>query len=759
MNRFVSLLLVLIIILLGGAPATLAAASPAPWQQAENARAALVAAQVALLAQDQAEAQAQAQSAQTALIGVAQQMQPLAPVAAQTLEQSARALTLGTPVQFADRRAQLWTQLLDGSMQATLAAIAQNNPDAAQAWLRVRAFRKATKVVRSSADATQALAAWRNGTFTSEQAQDAVRADLLDSYQALARESLAAVRESADRQAQASTAEQAALAAGYFAIVRASYANQRGEQPAQALQAQFEGLRATSAAADWPQVIAQQQAIQEALRGFTIAPLDAATIDRKGQQIYQFINLLQIEYAKGIRNGVIVVPLEVQEAQTFHTQATVLLDELAPGFGARDAQATSQLISQLQQIGDLLAKTGDPAAVTEHAKASMALLSDQLGIRDQGGDLVAVQALLRQLHTEIAAGDYATAEATRLQAYAIFEIGAEQQLRTRNGVLGSELEALFWQGTSAHAGLAVLIDQQAKASAISPTIERMQAAFSEAQGLLGAQMTPNGAILAALAILVREGLEAVLVIGALLGYLRATKAPAKARNSVLGGAGMGLLLTFIIWLLAQTILTITAVNRELFEGIVALIAAAMLIYVTNWLLHKVYVVDWISFVKQQVQQALGRGSIWGFAALGFAVVAREGFETVLFIQALAFDAPGWAVATGVALGLAINLSVALLMLRYSVKLPLKPFFTLTSALLLILAVSFVGNGLRNLQEAGMISVNRLDSVPVGFIPSLLGLFPTIETVSGQILVVLLLLTTFLIAKARSRQTAAPVPAR
>jgi high-affinity iron transporter len=134
------------------------------------------------------------------------------------------------------------------------------------------------------------------------------------------------------------------------------------------------------------------------------------------------------------------------------------------------------------------------------------------------------------------------------------------------------------------------------------------------------------------------------------------------------------------------------------------------------------------------------------------VVFREGFETVLFFQALLFDAPAWSVAVGAILGLVIIGVIALVILRWSVRLPLKPFFTVTSALLMILAVSFVGNGLRSLQEAGWVSVTRLDGIPIGYLPALFGLFPTVETVVGQVLVVLLLVVTFAIAKLRSRKT-------
>ena len=226
------------------------------------------------------------------------------------------------------------------------------------------------------------------------------------------------------------------------------------------------------------------------------------------------------------------------------------------------------------------------------------------------------------------------------------------------------------------------------------------------------------------------------MLAAIVGYLRATKAPARATQQVLGGAGVAILASFAVWLLAQQVLTITPANRELVSGVIALIAAVVLVSVTNWLLHKVYVVDWVSFVKQQVQQAMGRSSVLGLALLGFMIVFREGFETVLFFQALLADSPPWAVAVGAALGCALIGAVAWAVLKLGVKLPLKPFFTVTSLLLLVMAVSFVGNGVRNLQEAGLVSVTRLEGIPLGLVPSLLGLFPTYETVMAQLLLLI-----------------------
>jgi high-affinity iron transporter len=479
----------------------------------------------------------------------------------------------------------------------------------------------------------------------------------------------------------------------------------------------------------------------------TSAPAD------KGAQLLQFLGLMQAEYEKAVQNGQVQHAEEYDEARTYHQRAVAAFNDLRPTFETRDAAKTAQLQQALTEMGRLIEQKAGADDVEKLVLSSSALLKDTFGATAMQGGVKAIEDLLDRARDAIAQGEYAEAEDIRLQAYALYETGMEPRLISRNGELRDEIEALFWQGTPRQAGLAALIGQHAPAAQITPVFEQVLDKLNDADALLNTQMSPLGVIASAVAILIREGLEAVLVIAAVLGYLRATQAPPLAQRQVLGGAGLGVALSLLTWVAAQGVLSITAVNRELFEGIIALLAAAVLFYVTNWLLHKVYITDWLTFVKEQVQRAMrsgSGGSLLGLVLLGFMVVFREGFETVLFFQALLFDAPAWAVLVGLVIGLALIVALGVLVLRFSARLPLRLFFTVTSALMLILAVAFVGNGLRNLQEAGLIGVTRFDIIPVGFVPSLIGLFPTLETVLGQVTVLALLALTFTLAKVRAR---------
>ena len=513
----------------------------------------------------------------------------------------------------------MWALVLKGGYAATLKAIEQNQPDAAQQWLQVRAFRKSTKLSSARADATQALADWRAGKLSQSEAIAATKADLLDAYNALLREALSATEKAAAKQIKESAAENAALAQGYFGIVQSEFETQRGKEQTARLQDAFKQYIAEAVTGDWASVVSHQSSVVNFLDGFNPVPLSAKDIAAKGAQMMQFLQLAQIEYEKGVRNGQISVPLEYSEARTFLEQSAALLSEIKPALAQKDGAALVQLEEKLSALGALIGNVADPKETKLVAEASIGLLKDKFGMAATGGDIAATLELLKQMKQAVAAGEWAQAENLRLQAYGFYEIGAEQKLLTREPKLGDDLQNLFWQGTKETQGLAVLLKSK-DASALNTTLGLMTQLFAQAQTVLDTQMTPLGAVAASVAILIREGLEVVLVLAAIIGYLRATKAPSKAQTQVVGGAGLGIVLSLVLWALAQTVINITPVNRELFEGLIALAAAAVLFYVTNWLLHKVYVADWMTFVKAQVQKAMSSGAQFGLAALGFMVV-------------------------------------------------------------------------------------------------------------------------------------------
>ena len=230
------------------------------------------------------------------------------------------------------------------------------------------------------------------------------------------------------------------------------------------------------------------------------------------------------------------------------------------------------------------------------------------------------------------------------------------------------------------------------------------------------------------AILFREGVEVVLLIAILLGSLAAGSASNYKRP--LGyGVAAALVATVIMWLLTTLVLDIAPVNRELLEAITAVVAVVVLVAVSFWLVSRLEHKRRMEFMRARIAGAMAAGTTAAFVGLGFTAVFREGFETVLFYQALALFARGlglyvWlgAITAAIALG-----GVAYAIIGLGRKLPLKPLLIGGASVLLLLSVAFVGNAVRSLQSAALLGATPVahPRLPV-FAAELTGIHPTQE---------------------------------
>ncbi|KAA3626042.1 MAG: iron permease [Proteobacteria bacterium] len=238
-------------------------------------------------------------------------------------------------------------------------------------------------------------------------------------------------------------------------------------------------------------------------------------------------------------------------------------------------------------------------------------------------------------------------------------------------------------------------------------------------------------------ILLREGFEAILVITALATYLRKVGAADRIRV-IYHGVGWALVASLTTAYLLTVVLRISGAGQEALEGVTLLIAAAVLFYVSYWLISKREAVRWQAYVRGQIDKALSRGSLLALGSAAFLAVYREGAETALFYQALAgqTEGQGIAILAGFAAACLALAAVYWGMRGAAFRLPLGLFFAVTAALLYYLAVSFAGSGVLELQEAGWISITPAPGIPQW---PWLGLFPSWEGVAAQgVLVVLAL---------------------
>ena len=211
-------------------------------------------------------------------------------------------------------------------------------------------------------------------------------------------------------------------------------------------------------------------------------------------------------------------------------------------------------------------------------------------------------------------------------------------------------------------------------------------------------------------ILFREGLEAVLIIAILLGSLEAGRAR-NFKRPLAAGVGLAVVATAITWVLAAAVLDIAPVQRELLEGVTALVAVGVLFAITFWLVARLEHRRWMEFMRARVAGAIAAGSAIAFAGLGFTAVYREGFELVLFYQALLLFAQGlllWILLGIFAAAIAL-VAAGYGVLRLGKRLPIKAMLIVAASTLLLLSVAFAGNAVRALQEGDWLPVTPVEA--------------------------------------------------
>lgn len=763
LRSFLTVLVASILLFEGVWP--LSAQTPPLWQTADELRAALFQAQNELYAAARADApQAHLDTAAgqvaraTALYqtGLADDLSAESAVAvAADLEMAGVAAAAGDGPRLASARGRVWGHLLHGSYLAVQDALARADATAAAEWLRLREYRDATRVSVVEDAAAQALADWQAGRLTITAAQAAIADDLRDATFYRLRAALDELDMAAAKGFATRAAEWAGLAEGYFVLLRNDVAGQLGADQAAALDRQFAALTDAAVAGAWEAVTGQTAAIRTDLTDYQPVQLAAADITKRGQLLYLFTDLVYVEYQNGVRDGAITTPIEYQEAVTFRAQAEAIFTELRPIIAAHDPATATRLAELLAAIETTITALGPAADIQQMVAEALPLISSSLAVKPDVNDPAAAFLVINSLLDEIVAaagrGDYAGAERSRLEAYAVFESGPEPRLANRVPVLMRQIEGLFWEGSNGAPGLATLLSTEAGGEVIGATVTQLKSSFTAAESLLAAGLTGVLAALNSAAIIIREGLEAVLIVGAILGYMAADAESRRYIKWVYAGVLAAIALSLLTWWASLHLITISVANRELIEGVTSLIAVAVLFYVTNWLFHKVYVMDWMQFVREKVGRALSGGSAWLLVGLGFTVVYREGFETVLFYQALLFDADDAAVLTGFLAGMVIILAVAFAILRLSKRLPLKPFFTVTGLLLMVLAFNFTGSGIRELQEAGVVGATWLAWMPENLLlMEVLGIYPTLETSLAQLCLVAAIVATFGYSRWRGR---------
>jgi high-affinity iron transporter len=749
--------------LLGAASAGAATDTAPPWERAGELRTLLADAEKALILDGLGEARAHVEAARPVAHALAELLRPAAPDAASTLltalERAAAAAELGSAGELAAARAEARVAVLGGAYELVAAAVRTGDVEAARAWLLVREFRKPTRFSRPGADATLALAALARGATTPGAALAAVRADLLDTYQARLNASLDAADEAGQRGFAVRAASEATLAAGYVRILATAYAEQRGSAAASELVAAADELARAASAGDAASYEAARRSLDGALAGFRAAPLSDEEEVRRAGQFLRFLALVPIEYGRGVSDGRVTLDFEIQEAITFRDGASQAFADLEAVLAERDPDATARIAALVDELGAALAlaargeQVADPDGVEQLAEEALALADGLFpdAWRDTGAaDFDVIRASLDRVEGAVAAGEWGKAEQARLEAYAFFEFGPEQRLRGLAPELFATVEGLFWYGEGDYAGLAQLIARKSALEGITATRAALDEALAEAEAAVGSGPQSTFAVVSNTAIIVfREGLEAVLILAALTAGMVGAQRRFR-RPLLLGGAG-ALVASVATFVVALTVLESLTRYGEKLEAVVSLVAIAVLLVILNWFVHKVYWSDHLADLhgrKKRLLKSAGltaaAAPLAGFAMLGFSSVYREGFETVLFLQAIVLEAGPVRVAEGVLLGLAGVAGIAVATIALQRKLPHRRMLELTGVLILAVLVVMVGKTVQVCQVVGWLPVHAVGGVRLPYwAGAWLGVFPTWEGVAAQAAAVLLVVGSYL----------------
>jgi len=337
---------------------------------------------------------------------------------------------------------------------------------------------------------------------------------------------------------------------------------------------------------------------------------------------------------------------------------------------------------------------------------------------------------LNQSLTALHAGDRPAATRFALSAYLDGFEPIEPTVGARNKSLLIAVEDAMLSYRSA-----VAAGSPERADLVAKQLEEL---FAQVESELGAAAAdPMTTFVGAMTILLREGVEALLIVIGMIAFLKKANRP-DALRPVHAGWVSALVLGGLTWAVATYLVAISGASREVTEGVGSVFAAVVLLSVGLWMHQKSAAGRWQAYLNEKLTAAMSRRSAWALFALAFIAVYREVFETVLFYSALAADGNGGALFAGFAVAAVLLGVIGWTLLRTSARMPIGKFFSITSVLVAILAVILIGKGVAGLQEAGWIGVHPVPAPRI----EVLGILPTAETLVAQIIVLVIALGGF-----------------
>jgi high-affinity iron transporter len=502
--------------------------------------------------------------------------------------------------------------------------------------------------------------------------------------------------------------------------------------------------------------------------------LTPADIGRMQRLLARCVKLVPREYSHGVADGKLIIPLELREAKLFADQSQMLVNQLAPVWKQEQpkiyAQYRPQLTEQLAGMQNQLSVLSSQDALDEQSKKISAILEDKFKITARragdSGDVIdeTVLEVRSALGGSLAAaqGDqWESAESQRMDAYTAFDTEIEARVLPRDPNLARKAERSFIEGDSEQAGIKALLDRRAPMDQLETAYGQALANLAECTELLKVAVSPTTIGFTAFTIVAREGLEAIIILAALMAGLRGVE-NAATRKGIAGGAWMGLAVTVLTFWLSRTIIRSLTQFGEKLEAIVSILAVVILFIVTNWVFHRVYWVGWNSKLRSLSKSAQDvKSTRWEWFALlgvGFLTVYREGFEMALFLQSLLLEGSKSAVFAGSGVAVLFLVLIGALAFRYGVKLPYRKLMILTGALVVSIMATFMGSTVRLFQTVNWMPIHPIYSLHLPNWTGLwLGLYPSWEGLLIPPLALVYVGGMWLFNKLRSRRVEKEIP--
>lgn len=381
-------------------------------------------------------------------------------------------------------------------------------------------------------------------------------------------------------------------------------------------------------------------------------------------------------------------------------------------------------------------------AITAYLRAIPGEVEPTREVAGAGPLVLARQRLAESVHA-YAGGDTAQAKSLALSSYLDGVEPVEPTLAARDHALMRQIEATMARFRDA-------LGRGAPTSEVAATAAEITNLFDRAEGVLKSARTDSAAaFLGSFTILLREGLEALLIVVGMLAFLRKAERPEALRYVHAGWLG-ALLAGVLTWAVATHLVNISGANREVTEGLSALFAAAVLLSVGIWMHQKSLAGRWQQYLHAKMSAALSRRSAVFLFSLAFIAVYREVFETILFFIAMWSEEASGAILSGLLAGALVLAAVAWWMLRMSKRLPISQFFSASSILIAVLAVVLVGKGIAALQEAGWVAQALVAAPRIEW----LGVYPSWQSLLGQLAVAVVAAFGFFF---NLRSTRSPTP--